>query len=729
MKIGFKLTAIMIALSLAGAGTIGTTLLLRSYSSITELSHDKALSLSKEYAGEISTIFNACWHAAETASIIMGEFENMRPEIRRPVFNTLLRGMVEQNPLIMGAWCAWEPEALQDNDAASRDISGSSSSGRFIPHWYRTGNDIAIETLKDVDSSSYYQVSLKSGKKAIVEPYHYEVGGNRIFLTSITAPIHSQGRVVGVMGINFNLDRIQEMNKNHAPFGTGFTAVFSNNGTIVAHFDDSRIGGNMRESERDMGGPYFDSMIEAVRDNKLFYFTNYISLIKTKVDVIFTPFTAGDFNNSWSYAVAIPYNTVMAPVYRMLYLSIIVCISALALVITAAIFLSRSISKPIIKVTQTLKDISEGEGDLTKTIFVGSKDEIGNLAHYINLTLGKIKNLVLNIKNESLSLSEIGNDLAGNMSETASSINEITANVQSIRNRILTQGASVSQTHSTMENVVANINKLNHHIEDQSSNISRASSSIEEMVANINSVTETLVKNAGNVAALRQASDVGRSGIQDVVTDIREIAQESEGLLEINAVMNNIASQTNLLSMNAAIEAAHAGTAGKGFAVVAEEIRKLADSSGDQSRTIGIILKKIKESIDKITLSTGTVLKEFEAIDSSIKTVTEEEEKIRGAMEEQRDGSKQILEGMGNVKEITRQVNRGSNEMNEGSQEVIKESHNLEEATQDISLGMNEMASGAEQINTAVNQVNDISIKNRDGINNLIKEISRFRVD
>jgi len=149
------------------------------------------------------------------------------------------------------------------------------------------------------------------------------------------------------------------------------------------------------------------------------------------------------------------------------------------------------------------------------------------------------------------------------------------------------------------------------------------------MIANIDSVTGTLVSNAGNVKTLQDASEAGRAGLQEVAADIQEIARESEGILEINSVMANIASQTNLLSMNAAIEAAHAGETGKGFAVVADEIRKLAESSGEQSKTIGTVLKKIKGSIDKIKRSTENVLNKFEAIDSSVRTVAQQEENIR----------------------------------------------------------------------------------------------------
>jgi methyl-accepting chemotaxis protein len=249
------------------------------------------------------------------------------------------------------------------------------------------------------------------------------------------------------------------------------------------------------------------------------------------------------------------------------------------------------------------------------------------------------------------------------------------------------------------------------------------------MLANIQSVSGTLTKNAENVNSLSGASEVGRSGLQEVAADIQEIARESAGLLEINSVMQNIASQTNLLSMNAAIEAAHAGESGKGFAVVADEIRKLAESSGKQSKTTSVVLKKIKASIDKITYSTNNVLNKFESIDASIKMVSEQVGNIRRAMEEQSKGSNQVLEAIAKLNEHTTQVKGESHEMIVGAKEVIHESKNLEEKTQEITGGMNEMASGAAQINTAINFVHEISGKNREKIDILVREVSRFKVE
>ena len=222
--------------------------------------------------------------------------------------------------------------------------------------------------------------------------------------------------------------------------------------------------------------------------------------------------------------------------------------------------------------------------------------------------------------------------------------------------------------------------QLNDHVEKQAASVATSSSATEEMIANIQSVTDTLSKNTQNVRELQEASEAGHSSLNDVVADIQGIARESESLMEINSVMENIASQTNLLSMNAAIEAAHAGESGRGFAVVADEIRKLAESSSQQSKTIGGVLRGIKESIDNITKSTDTVLGKFDAIGDGVKTVARQENVILSAMEEQGQGSKQILQAVSTVNEITHQVRESARRMVETSTEAMHKTDAAESA-------------------------------------------------
>jgi len=420
------------------------------------------------------------------------------------------------------------------------------------------------------------------------------------------------------------------------------------------------------------------------------------------------------------------YREIQAATGTTMTVMIILTIMGVFLGLIVAILISGIVTKPISLLSSSLEDVARG--DLTHRLPDQGNDEIGQASRSYNQSMDEFSKMISSIKSQSGVLSDIGTDLASNMAQTASAMNEITANIQSTKSRAINQSASVTQTKSTMEQVTVNIGKLNGHVETQAAAVTQSSASIEEMLANIQSVTATLMKNSANVKELQDSSDTGRSSLQEVAADIQEISRESEGLLEINSVMENIASQTNLLSMNAAIEAAHAGEAGKGFAVVADEIRKLAESSGEQSKTIGTVLRKIKESIDKITHSTEEVLNKFEVIDQKVKTVAEQEENIRNAMEEQGHGSKQILQASAQVNNVTHQVKTGSVEMLAGSKEVIQEAQNLEKLTQEITEGMNEMAVGADEVNRAVNSVNDLTSRTKENISVLVQSVSRFKV-
>jgi methyl-accepting chemotaxis protein len=227
---------------------------------------------------------------------------------------------------------------------------------------------------------------------------------------------------------------------------------------------------------------------------------------------------------------------------------------------------------------------------------------------------------------------------------------------------------------------------------------------------------------------LSLSSSEGKASLDKITSALRDVAKESEGLVEISQVISSIASQTNLLAMNAAIEAAHAGDTGKGFAVVADEVRKLAESSSAQTKTIEDVLKRIKDSIANIISFSEEVVGKFTVIENEVGVVANQENEIRRSVEEQSQESQRILDSIASLNDLTRKVQSSSVEMLEGSRQITDEARNMSSITAEISGGMNEMASGADQITKAVDKVNALSSENKNSIDSLIRELSRFKV-
>jgi methyl-accepting chemotaxis protein len=608
------------------------------------------------------------------------------------------------------------PAFSENIDAAGfLDIALVTSDG--MAHYFK---DQSTTFLGDRD----YVMDALAGKNAVSDVLVSRTTGAPVLMFAVPVFTETRG-VAGALVGRMDGNALTEITKN-VKFGkTGYAYMVNGKGVFVSHRNEELVSQQYNPIEAARSNPNAASLAQAVRsvlaeDNGfLTYEFEGRDTYAGFVSVEGTP---------WKFIVTAERGELLSGIRR---LTVLIAGAGLILLlagIAMAVFIGRSVSRPINFAVRAMKDISEGEGDLTRRLDINSKDELGNLARYFNKMVAKIEELIQVIKDRALALRQIGNGLTENMSLMAVSIKDINDTVTNVNVRVTEQSKSVNTSSTAMSLVSENIDSLNAEVVKQAQSVEQSSSAIEKMLASIRTVTDTLVANDENVKLLMDASDIGRNGLADVASDIRGIASESEGLLEINAVMENIASQTNLLSMNAAIEAAHAGESGKGFAVVADEIRKLAVSSAEQSKTIALVLKKIKTSIDKITSSTNSVLSEFESIDSSIKTVVRQEELIRGAMEEQGAGSRLILDAISHLRENTQLVKEGTIEMLDTSKAIIKESKNLEGLSAEIKFSMDEMAVGTGNIITSVREVNEAGGKNKTNIDSLVEEVSRFKV-
>ena len=588
----------------------------------------------------------------------------------------------------------------------------------FNARYIKSGEEISL------NNRNYVQKALK-GEQAIsdvMQPEGTAMSTAHPILNYVV-PIYYYNEIVGALLARTPASELTNLITIIKARGNSYSYVINSNGTIMSHAAyPEMVLQNPIETARTNPAmkPLADAiqfMIGKNRGN-----VNYLSNAKTMISAF-----ALMPNFDMMLVLVSERDSLMGNVYLLRNIVIIIVIIAVLAGIGLALYVAIFLSKRFTNLRNAITNV--GNGDLTQKVKILVHDEIGAIATSLNQTSDKMRHLVKTIKEKTLSISAIGNELSENMIQTAESTNQINSNVENINKRMLNQSESVTKTSSTIKQMISTINKLSDNVDTQSESVTQSSSAIEQMLASIQSVTQTLIKNSENVKFLSKASDAGRSGLQDVAGDIQEISRESEGLLEINAVMENIAGQTNLLSMNAAIEAAHAGDAGKGFAVVADEIRKLAESSSEQSKTISEVLKKIKESIDKIIESTNEVLNKFGAIDKGVKTVSQQEDHIRASMEEQSAGSKQILESISRLNELTRQVKNSSSEMRKGSQQVMQETHNLEQVTAEITSAMKEMENGTSKIDKAVKRVDENSNQNKNNISVLMEEVGKFKIE
>ncbi|MDR0450962.1 MAG: methyl-accepting chemotaxis protein [Treponema sp.] len=576
-------------------------------------------------------------------------------------------------------------------------------------------DDAYVYTLDPANSDDYwYNMTMHE-----TTLYNFNINYNdnlKKTMLWINAPVFSQGKPVGVVGTGIELTGYIESLYAQVPEGRGFF-LFNRQGEITGAPDNRLL------VDKVLLGDYLGEEGRAVlsrmgllgEDEIVTFMSGGREIAAGRIPLL-----------DW-YTVAFESFTVSmylsSPISAVFFLTIFVI---LLIFVIINIFI-RTTLKPLGEMLGLLKEIS-AEWDLTKRLKVRRYDEIGTLADFFNLTFDRMKELIGVIKTEAGRLSDAGADLASRMNETTGEMNEITASIGTIKEQAGEQFKAIKESGQAVDRIMSRGGSLHDHITVQAESVTQSSAAIEQMFANIHSVTETLVKNAGNIKALEESSQAGRTNLQNVSTDIQKIARDSEGLLEINSVMKSISSQTNLLSMNAAIEAAHAGEAGRGFAVVADEIRKLAESAAEQSKTTGGVLKNIKESISSIAQATGGVLDQFELIEREVGTVSEQEAGIRSAMEEQESGGKSILEAVSRLNEVTGEVRRASEDMTVECKEVFRQSDNLEGLTHLIEQGIHGISLGSEQIGATVARINAISEQNSADIKALVEEVAKFKV-
>lgn len=387
---------------------------------------------------------------------------------------------------------------------------------------------------------------------------------------------------------------------------------------------------------------------------------------------------------------------------------------------------------PLKNLNKAVEDFSSSDADLTRRLSSSASGVkiklILNIENSFNAFVEKLQQMILSLKKSKEELVRSLETLRASIHGIVGSIEEISRHISTAEISIKEQGASVDETTETVAEISSKITLLGKMILEQNGDVENAGACVEQMVGNIDSVNGSVSSLSSSFSVLEENAGRGLEKHKQMNSKITEIQTQSGKLLDANRIISSIASQTNLLAMNAAIEAAHAGEAGKGFSVVADEIRKLSETSSGQSKVIGEQLKAIGNSISEIAFVSSDSENTFNSVFENIHQTDVVVKSILSAMDEQKQGSRQISKSLASLKESSGTVKNASAETQANNKTVLAEAKNLQESAEKMQNLMGEMTGFAGSINSEAEKLGALSDDADKALEKISKEIDLFKV-
>ncbi|MFT6431176.1 MAG: methyl-accepting chemotaxis protein [Halopseudomonas sp.] len=584
----------------------------------------------------------------------------------------VLRNSLEQNSDLLGVYVGWEPNAFDDLDQYFEGVKtdGYDGTGRFMPWWFRNAQgEIELAPLADLESETvtstgvrqgeYYLCPRDSLKPCVTDPAPYDLGGTQVMLSSFTVPIVSEDEFRGIVGVDLSLDFIQQALKesNATLFdGSGEQALVSSNGRLVAFTGEGAQPGDAADRVLDAG----ELAHLAALGDKLVYTLDEASGVIQLV----MPIPIGDTGTRWMLLITLPLDVVMSDVtalgdeldarqakdaLTLIGIGVVIALAGLVIMV----LLGLSLSRPARRLVAMLDDIAQGDGDLTKRLVVDRGDELGAVAKGFNSFLDKLQAMIREVV------------------------------------------ASVAQVTDASENTADIAMRTNDGIQRQLSEIDQVATAVTEMTA----TAQDVARNAAQAAEAARNADGSASHGRDVVkasaaatlslaedinkavASVQSLARDSENITGILATIRGIAEQTNLLALNAAIEAARAGEQGRGFAVVADEVRNLAQKTQTSTEEIQAMIEQLQKGTrDTVkvmeqsrTRTEESVLQSEEAdaaltsITQAVSVITEMNTQIASAAEEQSAVAEDVNRNVATIDQVAKAVAGGAQEASEAS--------------------------------------------------------------
>jgi len=687
------------------------------------LAAQRTMDLTMTKAGEVSGHLGAAVQAAQSTASLLSSLQ-AGPERGRALGAALAASVLGSSEEFIAVDFGFEPGAWDGADAKSRNQTLADAEGRFTARLTRKEGGFGIEAIGHLDNNFWYSEARRLGRSGATEPLLSV--GSRDFTTTIFAPIRSGNSFIGAVGIEITLSGLSRIVNVNTSTKEGLSALYSGSGAILAHMDATRTGKSIHETEGDLAGEALEPLARAVGNGTRLDFRSTSTYLGSDTLGATAPVRIGDGGIHWALVSYVPLATLIETQRRILLFMAAGGGGTLFALFLFVFFFTRPIIRPLRLSATLLEDIAHGEGDLTRRLPVQGRDEMGSVAVHFNAFMDKLETIVASLRATARALGRTGEALGERTSSVARAVREIAGAARDINSKVEDQAANVTEATAEVESITQAIEGMDGLIEEQSTAITQSSASIEEMVANIASVGRSVERLGSNFESLLGASDTGRTSIGALTSSIRAIAERSESLLETNQVIAGIASQTNLLAMNAAIEAAHAGEAGAGFSVVADEIRKLAEMSASRAKATGKELKAVKAAVDGMVGTSAGAESEFIRILDLIRGLDGLRKEIEYAMSEQSTGSGQILEALGHMNAVTQRIRSGSSGMSDGGRSVRDEMGRLLALSREIAEGMGGIDRAARAIEESMAAAAALSLENEEHIHKVLAEAGKF---
>jgi methyl-accepting chemotaxis protein len=610
---------------------------------------------------------------------------------------------------------------LKANDYTSTITAGHSFSSEIVtsawtpPTGVRTNPDGKIVDIRDRD---YYQAIIVNGStdffvgQAVIS----KTTGDPVVVFARKA-LGPDKKTQGVGVLTVSLKALSDLTKEIQVGKRGFAWMVDATGKLIAYPDASLL---LKPSD---DAPGLAPLSKVFADKK-----GRAELTLPNVGPAITYFQRIESQAGWTLCLTVPTSERDAVSLQMNGLLVVMLLFGLIVAVILATFLARSISRPIHLAAAGFRHLAEGDADLTRTLSLTRQDEIGRLAADFDVFLDRLRTIVATMQDSQRDLRRMADGLEHEEQANRQRVEALIHGIGNAAKRTAEIGDSAVESSSVAEQIARNLTALDKAISTQAASVAQASAAVEEMAGNIGSVFKSTERLADDFQELSQAAEDARGNRRQSNELLGNIKTRSVALLQANQSILDIAAKTNLLAMNAAIEAAHAGNAGRGFAVVADEIRKLAIGASSQADMIGRDITLVQQTIDSMLGASESLNASLDRVDSKILGTRAVVQEVRGAMSEQQTGADQMLQALASLQQLTAEVQTGSQEMNAGNQTLVAEAIRLKDAARATRSELDAMEAETDGIRASAQGLAELVTSIRGSVGRMDESVGRFKV-